>query len=304
MDRIDMLRAFVAVVDAGSFTAAGERLRMSNKLVSKYVAALEQRIGTTLLHRTTRALSLTADGETYLAQARRALAGFDALDAALDSGQGALSGNLRITAPATFGEMFVTELTHDFLRDHPRVTIDLELTDRYINLPAEAFDIAIRIGNLSDSSMMSRRLGQTEAWVVASPAYLAINGVPQVPDDLRDHQCIRDTNDSSFNRTSFVVAGKPISLALQARISVNSAGAVCRLALAGEGVAIVPAFAVQSEVAAGRLIRLLAAYATSQLDIQALHMPRPFPVPRVSAYLDYLRDRLRPRLRQESPRDS
>lgn len=300
MDRIDMLRAFVAVVDAGSFTAAGERLRMSNKLVSKYVAALEDRIGTTLLHRTTRALSLTADGETYLAQARRALTAFEALEGVLDRDQATLSGNLRITAPATFGEIFVTALTHDFLRDHPRVTIDLELTDRYINLPAEAFDIAIRIGNLGDSSMMSRKLGRTEAWVVASPAYLAISGVPQVPGDLRDHLCIRDTNDSSFSRTSFVVAGKPVSLALQARISVNSASAVCRLALAGEGVAIVPAFAVQTEVAAGRLIRLLAPYATNQMDIQALHLPRPFPVPRVAAYLDYLRERLKPRLDPES----
>lgn len=304
MDRIDMLRAFVAVVDAGSFTAAGQRLRMSNKLVSKYVAALEERIGTTLLHRTTRALSLTADGEAYLAQARRALSAFEALDASLNRDQGALSGHLRITAPATFGELFVTELTHDFLRDHPRVTIDLELTDRYINLPAEAFDIAIRIGNLSDSSMLSRKLGQTTAWVVASPAYLALNGTPLQPTDLRDHRCIRDTNDSSFNRTSFVVAGQPVSLALQARISVNSAGAVCRLALAGEGVAIVPAFAVEAQVREGRLIRLLQPYATSQLDIQALHLPRPFAVPRVTAYLDFLRDRLRPRLTPEPHPDS
>lgn len=304
MDRIDGLRAFVAVAGAGSFTGAASQLRISNKLVSKYVAALESRIGATLLHRTTRALSLTATGERYLPVARRALAAFDALEGVLDEDKGELSGSLRISAPATFGEMFITELTHDFVLLNPRVSIDMELTDRFVSLSAEAFDIAIRIGNPSDSSMLSRKLGQTEAWVVASPAFLEQNGTPATPEELRDFRVIRDTNDSSLNRASFVVDGQAVSVPLQARISVNSAAAVCRLALAGEGLAIVPRFAVEAEVRAGRLHRLLQDYQTVRMDIQALYSRQPFPVPRVTAYLDFLRSRLRPLLSPEPRRDS
>ncbi|WP_312528079.1 LysR family transcriptional regulator [Paracoccus sp. (in: a-proteobacteria)] len=304
MDKIERIRAFVTVVDAGSFTAAADRLRISNKLVSKYVASLESDLGVTLLHRTTRALSLTAAGERYLDGARRLLRLADELDSQLLAGDTALSGRLRITAPMTFGEMFIAELSHDFLRKHPRVSIDLNLTDRYVDLAAEGFDIAIRIGNLRDSSLMGRRLGRTQSWLVASPDYLARHPKPQSPADLKGHRAIRDTNDASLNRAAFILDGAPVSIALNSRIAVNSAEAVRRLALAGEGLAFTPRFVVEADVAAGRLIRLLADYETPPLDIQALQLPQPFALPRVSAYLDHLREVLRPQLMPEPPQGS
>lgn len=292
MDRIDGLRAFVAVVDSGSFTRAGQRLGISNKLVSKYVAALEGQQGVTLLNRTTRALSLTPAGERYLGAARRVLSAVEELDAQAQAEDGALTGRLRVTAPVTFGEMFAATLTRDFLARHPGLRIDLHLTDRYVDLAGEGFDMALRIGVLADSSLIARRIGTTEVWTVASPAYLARRGRPAHPDDLREHENIRDSNSAMPHRATFAIAGKPVSVPLPGRITVNSAQAVRQLALAGDGIALIPRFVVAGDVTQGQLERLLEEYSAPPLDIQALYLPQPFVPPRVSAYLDHLRQHL------------
>ena len=304
MDRFEGIRAFVAVVDAGSFTAAGQRLGISNKLVSKYVAALEQLQGVTLLNRTTRSLSLTLAGERYLVAARRVLEAVEELDAQSHADEGVLTGRLRLTAPVTFGEMFIDILTRDFLATHPALDIDLRLSDRYVDLAAEGFDLAIRIGTLADSSLIARRIGRTESWAVASPAYLARHPAPDHPDRLRDHICLRDGNLSQPNRATFVIQGKAVSVPMPGRITVNSAQAVRRLALSGEGIALSPRFVVAGDVAEGRLIRLLADFPGQQLDIQALHLPQPFLPPRLTAYLDHLRTYLRPVIEEGLPPDS
>lgn len=312
MDRIDGLRAFVAVVDAGSFTRAGERLGISNKLVSKYVAALEGQQGITLLNRTTRALSLTSAGERYLGAARRVLSSIEELDAQARADEGALTGRLRVTAPVSFGEIFVRPLTVDFLAANPGLEIDLNLSDRYVDLAGEGFDLALRIGILGDSSLIARRIGQTETWSVASPAYLARRGHPRHPDDLRQHENIRDSNAAAPQRATFVIEGKPVSTPLPGRITVNNAQAVRRLALAGEGIGLIPRFIVARDVAEGRLEQLLTGFPGPQLDIQALYLPQPFVAPRISAYLDHLRrnlgpvldGRLSPAPGQEPPPDS
>lgn len=301
MDRIDGIRAFVAVVDAGSFTRAGQRLGISNKLVSKYVAALEAQQGLTLLNRTTRALSLTPSGARYLAAARRVLSAVEELDAESRAEEGALTGRLRITAPVTFGEMFVAELTRDFTRSHPALDLDLHLTDRYVDLAAEGFDLALRIGQLPDSSLIARRIGQTEAWVVAAATYLARHARPTQPEALRDHICIRDSNAQTPGRATFTVADKAVSVPLPGQITVNSAQAVRRLVLDGEGVALIPSFVVAGDVAAGRLERLLPGFPRPQLDIQAVYLPQPFIPPRLSSYLDHLRGTLSPALKAPPP---
>lgn len=301
MDRIDGIRAFVAVVDAGSFTRAGARLGISNKLVSKYVATLEGRQGVTLLNRTTRALSLTAAGGRYLAAARQVLAAVEELDAQASAGEGALTGRLRVTAPVTFGEMFASVLTRDFTRAHPAISIDLHLSDRYLDLAAEGFDLALRIGQLADSSLIARRIGQTEAWAVAAPAYLARHGRPTHPEALRDHVCIRDSNAQPPARASFLIEGKSVSVPLPGRITVNSAQAVRRLVLQGEGVAMIPSFVVARDVAEGRLERLLPGFDRPCLDIQAIHLPQPFMPPRLAAYLEHLRGGLSPLLKEPPP---
>ncbi len=296
MDRIDGLRAFVAVVDAGSFTRAGERLGISNKLVSKYVAALEGQQGITRLNRTTRALSLTPAGERYLAAARRVLFSIEELDAQARADEGALTGRLRVTASMSFGEIFAAPLTVDFLSANPEIEIDLHLSDRYVDLAGEGFDLALRIGILGDSSLIASRIGRTETWAVASRAYLDRRGRPLHPDDLRLHDNIRDSNASTPHRATFVIEGRPIGVPLPGRITVNNAQAVRRLALAGEGIGLIPRFTIAEDVAAGRLERLLPGFPGPQLDIQALYLPQPFVAPRVSAYLDHLRRNLTPRL--------
>lgn len=301
MDRIDGLRAFVAVVDSGSFTRAGQRLGISNKLVSKYVAALEGQQGVTLLNRTTRALSLTPAGERFLAGARRVLSAVEELDAETRTVEGGLTGRLRITAPVTFGEMFVPVLTRDFIADNPGISIDLRLTDRYVDLAAEGFDLALRIGVLADSSLIGRRIGGTEGWVVASPDYIARHGRPGHPQELRDHQFIRDSNAASAHRGTFVIEGKAVSVPLPGRITVNSAQAVRKLALLSEGLALIPRFVIAEDVAQGRLERLLAGFPGPQLDIQALYLPQPFIPPRLTAYLDHLRAALTPLLKEPRP---
>ncbi|ARC37461.1 LysR family transcriptional regulator [Paracoccus yeei] len=301
MDRIDGLRAFVSVVDAGSFTRAGQRLGISNKLVSKYVAALERQQGVTLLNRTTRALSLTPSGERFLSAARRVLSAVEELDAQTRADQGTLTGRLRITAPVAFGEMFVSVLTHDFLAQNPGVSIDLRLTDRYVDLAAEGFDLALRIGVLGDSSLIGRRIGGTESWVVGSPAYLDRHGRPAHPDALRDHQMIRDSNATSAHRATFVIDGKAASVPLPGRVTLNSAQGVRRLVLQGDGLGIVPRFVIAGDVAEGRLERVLADFPGPQLDIQALYLPQPFIPPRLTAYLDHLRARLTPLLKEPRP---
>lgn len=212
MDRLDGIRAFVAVVDSGSFTRAGKRLGISNKLVSKYVAALESLQGVTLLNRTTRSLSLTPAGERFLIAARRVISAVEELDAQARADEGALTGRLMVTAPVSFGEMFAPVLTRDFIEGHPGISIDLRLTDRYVDLAAEGFDLALRIGVLADSSLIGRRIGRTETVVVASPAYLAAHGRPHHPDDLREHVNIRDSNAASAHRATFVIEGKAVKI--------------------------------------------------------------------------------------------
>lgn len=304
MDRLDGIRAFVAVVDAASFTRAGKRLGISNKLVSKYVAALEAQQGLTLLNRTTRSLSLTTAGERFLTAARRVLSAVEELDAQSRADEGPLTGRLRITAPVTFGEMFAPVLTRDFIAVHPGIAIDLRLTDRYVDLAAEGFDLALRIGVLGDSSLIGRRLGRTESFVVASPDYLATHGRPRHPDELRQHANIRDSNSASPQRAAFVIDGKVTSVPLPGAITLNSPRAVRRLALEGAGIALVPRFVIERDIATGRLERLLADFHGHQLDIQALYLPQPFIPPRLTAYLEHLRAALSPLLGKAPPPDS
>ncbi|MEM7489208.1 MAG: LysR substrate-binding domain-containing protein, partial [Pseudomonadota bacterium] len=194
MDTIDGMRSFVTAVEAGSFTAAADRLGLSKKLVSKYVAELEARLGTRLLHRTTRTLALTEAGSAAYAQCLDILDRVDALKSGSQAGTRDLAGTIRLSAPVTFGEVYLPSLLQSFAARHPRIEFDLRLNDRYVDLTDEGFDLAIRVGRLEASGLIARKLGVTRLLVVASPAYLAAHGAPAVPGDLKDHVCIRDTN--------------------------------------------------------------------------------------------------------------
>ncbi len=288
MDLFDGMKTFAAVVEAGSFTAAADRLAISTKLASSYVAQLEHRLGIRLLNRTTRSLSVTEAGERYLPRCRELIAELEALEESLRSGREAVTGIMRIASPYTFGEMYVLPLVRSFREMHPRLTIDVQLGDRYADLSNEGIDVAIRIGVLEDSALISRKLSQTQLWAVASPAYLKRNSEPETPVDLRNHNCIRDTNLRFAGRWPFQVSGRVQKIQVDGRCMVNSAKAVRDMAVLGEGIGLCPDYMVSEDVAKGKLKRILIDFPSTTLDIQAVYLSQRYMPAKVRRLIDFL----------------
>ncbi|WP_420861230.1 LysR substrate-binding domain-containing protein [Algirhabdus cladophorae] len=289
MDKLDKMRAFVAVVETGSFAAAGKRLGLSNKVISKGIQALEADIGSTLLFRTTRAMSITPEGRLYLQGCRRVLLEYDMLSASLETSKG-LRGSLRIAAPVTFGEVLVTDAVVDFMELHPEIEIDLVLSDAHEDLAEKGFDLAIRIGNLKDSNLRQRTLAQAELIVVASPAYLAEFGTPAQPHDLANHTCIRDTNSDSPNRWPFEGEDGPFSVPVHGRLVCNSSAAGLTAARKSQGLAMVPDVFAERDLVAGRLVQVLSEAASLQVPIQAVYLPSGYGRPKLTAFIDHMKD--------------
>lgn len=257
MDLLDGIRAFVATAQTGSFTAGAERLGLSNRLTSKYVAELEARLGVRLLQRTTRKVGITAAGEELLARAPALIEDLDDLVSGLSERSDRLSGLVRITAPLILGALYIQGLVSRFAALHPALAIDLRLEDRYVDLAAQGVDIAFRIGEPELQSLRIRRLGTIRTAVVASPAYLAQTPRPERPEDLAEHACIVDTNRRDPHRWRFARDGEQVEVAIRGRLSVNSAQVASELAMEGFGLAVCPRFVVEADIRAGRLVSLL-----------------------------------------------
>jgi len=272
MDLVEQLRAFVATAQAGSFTGAAEHLRISNRLTSKYVAELEQRLGARLFQRTTRKVGLTPAGEDLLARAPALLDELDDLLAQATEGSRGLSGPIRISAPVTFGEYYVAGMLGRFADANPAVTIDLRLDDRYIDLAAEGIDLAFRIGRTETLSIKTRKLGDLQTYLVASPDYLSRFGAPTSPDDLARHACIVDTNRRTPGRWVLQGEGRDVSIAVEGRFLVNSARAASALAVAGRGIALSPRFAVCDALASGRLVALQMGFTGAPAPVSVVYL--------------------------------
>ncbi len=288
MDRIDGLRTFVSVVEAGSFTAASDRLGISKKLASKYLGELEAQVGVRLLNRTTRSLSLTSAGRRFLPRAIGLIESYDDMLADLRETDRGLGGTLRVAAPVTFGELYLHEALSAFRDQHPDLVLDLRLNDRFVDLAAEGFDLAIRIGTLTDSALMARRLAETQLIVVGTPDYLEINGRPGHPKDLAQHCCIRDSNLRAGQSWPFETSGVMRRHAVTGGFLVNSASAVRLSVLRGDGLGLCPSFAVAQDIAAGRLEQVLLDFPSGTLGIHAVfnearHLPA-----RTRTALDFL----------------
>lgn len=288
MDRIDGLRTFVSVVEAGSFTAASDRLSISKKLASKYMGELEAQVGVRLLNRTTRSLSLTSAGQRFLPRAVALIESYDEMLADVRETDRGLSGALRVAAPVTFGELYLHEALSAFRDAHPDLVIDLRLSDRFVDLVAEGFDLALRIGALDDSALMARRLGETELIVVGTQDYLTANGRPEHPKDLAQHCCIRDSNLRAGQSWPFEFSGAMRRHAVTGSFLVNSATAVRLSVLRGDGLGLCPSFAVAQDIAEGRLEQVLADFPSGTLGIHAVfngarHLPA-----RTRAALEFL----------------
>ena len=304
MDSLDGLRTFVSTVEAGSFTAAADRLGISKKLASKYVAELENRLGVKLLQRTTRTLSLTSAGQKYYPRCVALLAEFEAMSAELREDDVGLSGTIRISAPVTFGELYLEADLARFRKKHPDLAIDLRLNDRYVDLVSEGFELALRIGSLEDSSLVSRRLNVTDLIAVATPHYLERNGRPQHPSQLVDHNCIRDSNFRAGTHWPFQINGQDQKIAVNGTLMVNSTTSVRNAVMRHEGIGLCPSYAVSEHIQRGALEHVLVDFASSQLGIQLVFTDARRLPKRTRALIDFLVDSYKTAPWQRSGSDS
>jgi len=289
MDLVDGLKAFVATAQTGSFTEAAERLGVSNRLTSKYVAELESRIGARLLQRTTRKVGVTPAGLDLLARAPALLAELDDMLRAVSEESRGLSGPLRISAPVTFGEIYLKDLLSRFVARHPQITIDLRLDDAYVDLAADGFDLAFRVGSPQNSSLKFRKLGTLTTRLVASPDYLSKNGVPERPQDLRDHFCIVDTNRLD-PRWLFMDGDEQIIINPNRHFMVNSARIARDWAIDGCGIALCPDFVLAKDIASGRLVPLLESYGKETRSYNVIYLEGNILPKKVRALIDFAVD--------------
>jgi len=234
------IRAFVQVFDSGGFSAAARQHGRSKALLSKYVTDLEDYLGVRLMNRTTRKLSLTEAGEAYYREASQLLQQLDDLDASILDQTAAPRGLLRVSAARNFGEMILAPAIFVFLAEHPDVTLDLRLEDRFVDLVEEGIDVALRISAAQDSSLIARKICDMQHSAVASPEYLLAHSEPKTPEDLRHHACIVDTNFQGQANWRFVDKGQTLSVHVSGPVRVNSPLSARDAALAGLGIALLP----------------------------------------------------------------
>ena len=291
-DRARSLALFACVVDEGSFSAAGRTLGLTPSAVARAVDRIEARLGVRLLLRSTRALTLTAEGQAYLLAARRILADLDDAEQQI-ADQGAPRGRLRISAALAHGRLCIVPLLGDFARAYPHILIDIALTDTLVDVAAGQADVAIRFGPLADSGLTARKLGQSGRVIVASPDYLARAGTPRVPEDLLAHNCLS----FSFRRAEpiwpFRRDGRDFALSVEGNIIANNGEMLGQLALDGVGITCVGRFSVAAEIAAGQLGPLLEDYNPGDIElIHAVFVGGSTTPARVRVFVDFLVERL------------
>jgi DNA-binding transcriptional LysR family regulator len=292
LDALTDIAVFVRVVERGSFTLAAEDLELSRAVVSKYLSRLEERLGARLLNRTTRRLSLTEAGAALFEASRGAIERIEEAEAAVAQLQSEPRGRLRVSAPMSFGILHLGPALAEFARRHPRVTLDVRLDDRYVNLVEEGVDVAVRIGNLTDSSLVARKLAITRALVCASPAYLAEHGEPEAPEDLASHNCLIYSYLSTANVWRFIAPdGREIPVAVNGTFRINNGIVLGEAAVAGHGILVSPSFYVAELLRSGRLKRILERYRLRELGIHAVYPQRGHVPPKVRAFVDFLAQR-------------
>ncbi|WP_271273735.1 LysR substrate-binding domain-containing protein [Aliamphritea hakodatensis] len=279
---------FVAVAERGGFTPAAAQLGISTAQVSRQVTALEKRLATKLFYRTTRKVSLTEAGEVYYQHCRQVLEGLEEAERALSQLQSTPRGKLKITAPTTYGETRITPLLNDFMRRYPELEVHCRLTNQKVDLIEAGFDLAIRLGQLEDSSMMARRLATRTLHVCASPEYLAAHGVPETPEDLAAQHCLQ----GNLGYWRFAEAGVERNVRVSGPLHCNSGQVLLDAALKGLGVVQLPDYYVQDCLANGTLTELLVPYQPPEEGIWALYPHNRHLSPKVRVLVDFLSEQL------------
>ena len=292
-NRFGDIETFLAVAQEGSLASAARTLRLTPSAVSRSIARLEQRLGVTLLRRTTRSLALTMEGAAYRDRMTALMAEMTDVESRLGQEDQGPRGLLRVNASVSFGIHCLLPILPRFLARHPAVTVDLALSDAVVDLVEERADIAIRIGPLRDTRLRAKKLGHSRMVLVASPAYLAERGTPRTPDDLEGHDCLQFSFRRSVDSWAFRIRGRTVMRPVQGRFFGNSGEVVRQMAIAGGGIARHGRFHVAADLRDGRLVEVLGDFSTGDgEDIHALYSAQDRLAARLRAFLDFLEEEL------------
>jgi len=286
------MSVFRRVVETGNFSEVARELELSQPTVSKHVAALENRLNVKLLNRSTRSLSLTDVGKHYYDRCVHILDELHETESTLCNQQSQPTGTLRINTPVTFGELNIVPHLWQFLLEYPDLKVDLIMDDHYVDLVKEGVDMAIRVGPMTDSSLISRKIGDSPRVAVASPDYLAANGEPGTLQDLKAHNCIVYMLLTTLNEWHFTGPHGKETVRVNGRFSVNNPRTIRQAALAGQGIAITPMWLIHESIEAGEVKVILDQYTPTPLEIHAVYPDRRFVPAKVSCFIDYIRTKL------------
>ncbi|MEY8120302.1 LysR family transcriptional regulator [Falsihalocynthiibacter sp. BN13B15] len=292
MDRVLQMEVFAAINDSGSFVQAADRLRMSPPAITRTMNALEERLGVQLLTRSTRQLTLTDAGTRFLIATRQLLSEIEAAEKMAVGEAGVAQGHLTVSASMTFSRMIAAPVVRAFLASHPRLSVSLIAVDRVTNLVEEGIDVAIRIGDLPDSSLMAKRLGMVRRCFVASPEYLNRRGTPSDPSDLKLHSIIGFTGIMSSHDWHYKHGKTRGHVHLSPRLEVNDAATGLAAAEAGEGIIMALSYMVAEQLRSGQLVPLLIEFMPPAEPIHLVYPQSKIVAPKVRAFLDFATDQL------------
>lgn len=290
MDRFNLMQVFVRIAETGNISAVARELGASQPTVSKQLAALEAQLGVTLLQRTTRRVNLTEAGSAYYESARRILDQVAEAEAGVGRLSSGPSGTLTVSGPNTLGQMFLDRLVIAFQSRYPDLKVHLVESERFVDLVEEGIDVAVRVGNLTDSTLVASRLGSSRRVIVGTPDYFAGHSVPQIPQDLEHHNCILYTYLPSGNVWQFQGPKGEFAVRVAGRFRTTSGSAIREAVLAGVGVAATPLWMVHDHLRAGRLREVLPEYAPPPVAINAVYPSSRHVATKVRVFIDYLRE--------------
>lgn len=289
MDRLQSMRVFAKVVEQGSFARAGVQLDISNAVVTRHVADLEQHLGTRLLNRSTRKLSLTETGQQYLERVRQILNDIDDADAMAAQSARCPSGTLRIYCHPNFGQVALAKLLPAFSALEPKVVLDVTLADRPVDLVEEGYDIGIFIDNQKiDSSMIARKLATSSVVLTAAPGYVSRKGEPMAPRDLSKHDCLNHSYEKVRHTWPVQCGGKPVEVPIVSRMVSNNNAVLREAAIAGLGVMMRPSFTLGDDIADGKLVRLLRDHCVGRLGVYMVYPSRRLLSAKVRAFTEFM----------------
>lgn len=291
MDQLTAIKVFVHIVETGSFSAASERVGMSRAAASKYVSQLEARLGGRLLNRTTRHVSTTESGRLYFERCRDILQQLDEADSEVTGLSQEPRGTLRLSVPTNFAPLHLMPLVARFTQRYPEVKVDMMSTNRKVDIVDEGYDLAIRMGELTDSDLVARRLARARIAVVASPDYLSRHGIPKHPDDLKQHACMR----YSFTTAGiwpFKKDGKDYPVKINGDFKSNDPEVLLHAAIAGIGLTIMPTFIAGDAIRTGKLVMVLEGYDIMDSHVYAVYASRRFVPAKIRVFVDFLKEHI------------